>query len=393
MFMEKVFNSKSLIYILNTYSSKSSEHYYHIINLLNVLSTKSVRIILVIEKCDEIPYFQSNLRTIVISKSKSHSLFRYLKLYFTLLKLYHDGYTNVFIRISSFSTLCAISASFFSKLKVYYWHSGTVFEFDDKQPLTLKKVAWFFKTRLPFNIIKHTVDYFVTGPESMINYYHNVVSVPLKKLRLLYNDIDISRFNVLSIQNKKNLRTSLGLDPDDFVFLFVHRFSPVRMSSLYLPVILDVFFTHVNDTHVKFIFIGSGPDKTKIQTSIINCRYSNQVLFKGNVPNSVIQNYYMVSDVYFNPTHAECFPRTILEAMACSLPIVTTNAGGISDILPIPQLPYISDIDDVDSFADNLISIFQNRNSLSSIRLSNRNAVMKYSTDYVSDMFKNILNI
>lgn len=382
----------SLIYILNNYSSKSVEHFYHVVHLLETLANKGVKICLVLEKADEMPLIDNTLIECVIIGTKECSEIKRLKKLYEILLDKTKEYKNIFIRISNYSTLVAIAIKCRRKINVYYWHSGTVFEYDNEQPFNLNKIKWYFKTRIPFNIIKKHVDYFVTGPESMLAYYTETPNVSAHKIKLLYNDIDISRFDLLTNNEKSHIRESLGFSKKQFIYIFVHRFSPVRKTGMYIPTIFDYFFQNVGEvTNVRFVLIGGGPDKDEIERAVKEKTYSNYILFKGSVQNSEIQKYYQAANVYINPTHAEGFPRTVIEAMACGLPIITTNAGGTSDLLPENQQQYVTDIEDPTSFAKNLITVYNNFESISELGKSNREYVRKFSTDNVADMYINLL--
>lgn len=377
-----------LIYILNSYSTKSCEHFYHIIHLLQTLAEKGVQIRLIIEKADGIPEdLHPNISARVLSMQKGSIIGRYCRLSAEMFSYARKGYKNIFVRISMGSTVCAILTSLFSMQTVFYWHSGTVFEFDDLQPFSRNKLRWYLRTRLPFIFIKKTVDYFVSGPEKMLSYYRDVVGVNKKKLRLLYNDIDLSRFSNASPEEKVSLKQKYNIGPTAYVCLFVHRFSPVRMSRLYLPLITDRFFSEQPQANVLFVFVGTGKDKEPIETTLKTREYANRIRFMGEMPNSEIQELYRLADLYFNPTHAEGFPRTLIEAMACGLPVVTTNAGGIDDILPKEQKSYISDIDVPEDFASNLLEAYRQREQTTALGLSNKHEVVRFSTPLVAEMY------
>lgn len=383
---------KKLIYILNHYSSSSSQHFFHVLNLLEEIADRGVIIKLIIEKSEGEPIVNNpNINVVCL---KNNGFKRLIELYNFLGKAQKDGYDRLFVRISNWGAITAIVKSFFSKLDVYYWHSGTVFGFDDEQPFTFKKIKWYLKTRFPFNFIKRHVTYFVTGPESMKEYYENVVGVDRAKIKILYNDIDTSRFSKISKENQNKIKLGLNIPIDEKIILFVHNFSPVRRTKRYVSNFLEKFEKEKNSQDYKFYFIGSGSDKNKIEEQIIEMGLNHRVCFLGALPNALVHQYYQIADVFINPTHAEGFPRVLIEAMACGLPIVTTNAGGIKDILGTQQLNYMSDIDDPDSFTTNLIKMAKlTPTEFDMIRDENLEGIKKYSTSNVALMYiKTIFN-
>jgi glycosyltransferase involved in cell wall biosynthesis len=387
-----VLKDKKMIYVLNHYSSNSSQHFFHVLNLLEEIANRGVFIKLIIEKSEGEPTVKNQNIDVLCLKNSGFK--RLVELYKLVAKAQKEGYGKLFVRISNWAAIAAIVNSFFSKLEVHYWHSGTVFGFDNEQSISFKKIKWYLKTRLPFNFIKSYVTFFVTGPESMEEYYTNVVGVNPAKIKILYNDIDTSRFSIISKDEQNKIKSELNIPIDEKIILFVHNFSPVRRTKLYVTNFLEKFEEEKNNHDYKFYFIGSGADKQEIEAQIIEKGLNHRVCFLGALPNAIVHQYYQIADIFINPTHAEGFPRVLIEAMACGLPIVTTNAGGIKDILGEQQLNYMSDIDDPDRFATNLIMMAQlTSNELDLIRDENLESIKKYSTSNVALMYiKTVFN-
>jgi glycosyltransferase involved in cell wall biosynthesis len=378
--------TKKLIYILNHYSPDSTQHFYHVINLLEEISLQGVEVNLIIEKAEVAPIIANSNIKIFLLHNKG--LKRLPELYRLISKFQRQGFKKVFVRISNFGACVAIVNSFFKKLDVYYWHSGTIFGFDNGQRLSITKLKWYLKTRLPFNFIKAFVTYFVTGPESMRDYYVKVVGVADNKIRILYNDINTSRFKLLPLEEKQKLKSELGLMKHDKIVLFVHKFSPVRKSGFYIKTFIEMFFANQALHEFKFCFIGDGKDLPHIQAQIAELDLTKRIKFLGALPNSVVHKYYQIADIFINPTHAEGFPRVLIEAMACGLPIVTTNAGGIADILGESQKPFMSDINDANGFARNLVSMALISPDTKEIIISeNLDRIKKYRTENVAAMY------
>lgn len=375
---------KKLVYILNQYSEKEGSHFHHILNLLEEIASNGIEIILIIEKSKSKPKFTSQNIQVVLQKRKG--ILRPIELIILLLNFNRQGYKKVFIRISQWGAIPAIILSKFTSLETYFWHSGTTHRLDKQREINIKTIKWFFNSYLPFRFVVNHISFFVTGPETMINYYNKQVGVKEKKLLCLYNDIDLKRFKKISEEDKYKLKLDKNLDPKNKIILFVHRFSPVRKSLFYMPYILN---KALKDKNNICIVIGGGPELQGFKKEVVRQDLSAQIQILGEIPNSEIQEYYSLSDIFINPTYTEGFPRVVLEAMASGLPIVTTNAGGIQDLLGSNQLEYMSDIENRDEFSELLFNLIGNTNVQSKLINENIKHVKRFNTDNVAKMYIN----
>ncbi|MCO6462365.1 MAG: glycosyltransferase family 4 protein [Saprospiraceae bacterium] len=378
--------SKKLIYILNHYSNNSDQHFFHVINLLEAIADLGVEVALVIEKCEAKPVVNSGIIKVYGIPLNVSKWRRPICLFNILRKLYSKGYTKVFTRISKAGIIVPILFSFlYRKTETYYWHSGTVFEFNRK---TKSRYA-LLRDDIEFWFIKTFVTCFVTGPEAMKTYYSDVAGVKEDKIVILYNDIDLLRFNVNKGEDLERAKKmlNLGLPKDAKIILFVHRLSPIRESLFYLPYVLDKFYESEGKQNFYSIIIGGGSDKIKLEKLLTKSTHKDKIKILGSMPNAVIQDYYSIADIFINPTMAEGFPRVILEAEAMGLPIVSTDAGGIRDIMPLEQQPYIVAKTDRDSFAKALIDLAARPEERVRLGGINRAFVEKYATPNVASMY------
>lgn len=379
---------KKLIYILNEYDDNSTQHFYHIINLLKEIANLDVKILLIIEKCvGNVDVKHENIK--VICQRKRNKISRAFELIKILRSYNRKGFKKVFIRISSNAAIISIFGLIFKTKEIYYWQSGTTYFLEKKSFKGLKRIKWYLfqVSKIKF-IIKYT-NYFVTGPETMIEYYKNVVNVPRNKLKLLYNDIDLSRFSKLEETSKLKIKKELGVAINKKIILSVHRLSPVRKTSMYLNNIFKLKEL-MNPEHL-FIIIGDGPEKDLIQNMINENSVSDFVLLLGDIPNKNISKYYQIADIFINPSYTEGFPRVIIEAMASGLPIVSTDAGGTIDLVGKLQKRYILDKEDYLNFAFKLANILKNSVFMNQLSKENKESVSKYSTKNVAKMYKEVI--
>jgi glycosyltransferase involved in cell wall biosynthesis len=379
------------VYIVNSYAEREASHFAHTGALLEALVERGVEVLLVIERAGEAPRLVSNGITVRTLRRGRFPL-KQLELLQLLGAARHAGYQTIFVRVSIRAALVAVVARFLWGVRVLYWQSGTTHESDRAQH-GVQKLAWFLGTHLPFVIVRHGVDSFVTGPHAMLDYYAQVAGVPRTKLRLLHNDIDVRRFGQarLSEVARAGRLRALGLAPGSLVVLFVHRLSPVRRTLYYLPWVMRRVHRALPECRVAWIIAGSGPDLPALERRVSEERLTGRVVFLGDVPNMQIQELYSVADVFIQPSYVEGFPRVILEAMAANLPIVTTDAGGTRELVGERQARFVVPRDDRDGFAASLIAILRSRELRAALAAENVAHVERFATSRVVEQYLELL--
>ena len=88
---------------------------------------------------------------------------------------------------------------------------------------------------------------------------------------------------------------------------------------------------HEKDSNTKLLLLGDGDQHQKLIALAEQLGVADAVTFTGNVPNT--EDYYAISDLYVQCSHREAMPLSVLEAMATGLPIVSTDVGGLSDVV------------------------------------------------------------
>lgn len=129
------------------------------------------------------------------------------------------------------------------------------------------------------------------------------------------NAVDQSVFRIL---NKEEMRKKHGFNKDDFIVAFVGQWNN-RKGVQRLCDALNI----LNNTNIKAMFIGRGPEKP----------IYDQIVFQGTVKHDDLPEYLNCADVFVLPTINEGCSNAIVEAMACGLPIVSSNMEFNKDIL------------------------------------------------------------
>jgi len=369
----KISRDKKLVYILNYVSADDTQHFVHVLNLLRKMKELGWSIVLISEKGGT--GTQNVLGHEVRYMSRSGHLTRVLRLMLTLVLLRKQGYRLVFVRISRPAAL--ISAIFGRMLGFtsLFWLSGMVLDFEKKKN-TLHKIL----DGITLKTIVRSTSRFVTGPETMVEYYRSAFCLSDNKIIMLYNDIDIEKFIPAPLQDKSH-------KPIDILLL--HRLSPVRETNKYLPDIVKRLgdIAKSRQEGIVLNIVGDGPERTELESVMDVSVPDLKIKLHGSTPNRKAKAFYSRADIFIMPSYREGFPRVTIEAMAMGLPVVSTDAGGTRDLFGPLQQKYVVSRDDPEAFADRLAELVADPEMCQKLSKENLSFVQRFSTDNVAKMY------
>lgn len=151
-----------------------------------------------------------------------------------------------------------------------------------------------------------------------------------EKIEVLHNGVDLDRFKPLS-GVKEEMRKKLGVPEDSFVMLTVRRLVYKNGIDTLLA---SAEIAVKKNSKLVFVVVGKGPDFEEVKERIAQLGMQRHFRLTGFVSDNDLPFYYNAADLFALPSKSgEGLPLVALEAMACGLPVVATNVGGISEVM------------------------------------------------------------
>ena len=174
---------------------------------------------------------------------------------------------------------------------------------------TKRAIAWIFK---------HADK--VLGMSKVVRKQIGSLGIAHEKLGEYKYWVDVSRF---SERDQELARKQIGVD-NQFTVIFVGRLIQKKGVRLLIDIAQEL-------NHIQFVFIGNGPEEEFLENV---AKQNRNIRFLGKVQNSEMHDYYTSADIFCFPSlYEEGLGRVGMEAVACGIPVVGSNRGGIPEAL------------------------------------------------------------
>ena len=116
------------------------------------------------------------------------------------------------------------------------------------------------------------------------------------------------------------------------------------------------------------MMVGEDPEKENAEYLCEKLGIQNKVIFFGN--SNEIDKILCFSDLFLLPSETESFGLAALEAMACGVPVISSNSGGLPEVNKDGFSGYLSDVGDVAKMSRDAISLLQDDKKLTQFKLN-----------------------
>lgn len=180
-----------------------------------------------------------------------------------------------------------------------------------------------------------------------------------KKIDVIPNFIEINK-------TKQEERTpcyrSLIAKDNERIITHISNFRKVKR----IPDVIQLFYKIQQQIPAKLMMVGEGPEKEKAELLCEELGISNQVIFFGN--SNEIDKILCFSDLFLLPSETESFGLAALEAMSCSVPVISSNTGGLPEVNQAGYSGYLSNVGDIDDMTINALKILKDDATLNQFK-------------------------
>ena len=174
-------------------------------------------------------------------------------------------------------------------------------------------------------VLTRWTDRFIAVAESHGEFLCNWERFPENKVVVIPNGVDTFKFKPDDAA-RLDVRRELGLSPSTPLVGIVAALRPEKNHSLFLEMAKGVLRVHPS---AKFIIIGDGPERSSIERRIADLSLDRSVMLLGS--RSDTDRLVAALDVFTLTSVNEASPVSILEAMACGVPVVSTRVGSVAE--------------------------------------------------------------
>jgi N-acetyl-alpha-D-glucosaminyl L-malate synthase BshA len=236
----------------------------------------------------------------------------------------------------------------------------------------------FYKTAVTFSINKSD---FVTS-----------VSQSLKEETLKWFDI---KNDILVIPNfielDKNVidtnnpcKRSVMAAKQERIITHISNFRQVKR----IPDVIKIFYKIQQQMPAKLMMVGDGPEKEKAEYLCQELGILDRVIFFGN--SNEIDKILSYSDLFLLPSETESFGLAALEAMAWSVPVISSNSGGLPEVNFDGISGYLSDVGNTDAMAENALKILKNDTVLAEFKKNALTIAKKFDINTILPLYEDL---
>ena len=170
-----------------------------------------------------------------------------------------------------------------------------------------------------------------------------------KDIQVIHNFVDVSRFNRKPVDAFKKLIAPKG----ERIIVHASNFRKVKR----VDDVIKTFLLIDEQLPSKLLLLGDGPERPYLEDMCRDCVSADNIKFLGK--QEQMEDILPIADLFLLTSEYESFGLAALEALAAEVPVISTNAGGLPEIIINDYCGYMSNVGDVEDMSANAIKILK----------------------------------
>ena len=202
----------------------------------------------------------------------------------------------------------------------------------------------------------------------------------IKPIEVITNFVDVSRFNKKPIDPFKQVIAPNG----EKILVHASNFRKVKRVN-------DVIksFSEVRRyMPAKLLMVGDGPERSATEELARELGVMDDIRFVGKQEQS--EEILLVSDLFILPSEYESFGLAALEAMAAKCVVISTNAGGLPEVIVQGKTGFMANVGDVSAMSEFAVSILNNEERLKTMKEAAYQHALNFDICNIVPLYENI---
>lgn len=233
-----------------------------------------------------------------------------------------------------------------------------------------------YKSGVEFSINKS--DLITAVSESLKEDTYKVFNIK-KEIEVIPNFIDFETIIECNHCNRKNF-----VAEDEKLLVHVSNLRKVKR----IDNVVEIFNLVQKEIKAKLIIVGEGPEAETIEHLTKQFHLEDKIKTIGQIQN--VQNILCIADIFLLPSEQESFGLAALEAMACSVPVISSNAGGICEVNEDGYSGFISPVGDVENMAKNAINLLSDNQRLDKFKKQAKLQAEKFDKKRILPLYESL---
>lgn len=200
-----------------------------------------------------------------------------------------------------------------------------------------------------------------------------------KDIKVIPNFIDLERFK----KSKKEHFKKAICPEDEKIVTHVSNFREVKRVT---DVVATFSKMLENGVKAKLLMVGDGPERTKAENKCRELSICDQVRFLGK--QDQVEEVLSISDLFMIPSGSETFGLAALEAMSCSVPVISSNIGGLPEVNIHGETGYLCELGDIDCMAQHATEILTDEKLQQKMSEAARKRAEKFEIDKIVTVYE-----